>query len=61
MDEYRVSCLWFLREDYYPETDAERERVLSLIAQHGDLEAFRRVADVRAWFLRGSNETFAAS
>ena len=48
VDDYRVRCLWFLREDYYPETEAERERVLSVIAQHGDLEAFRGVAEVRA-------------
>jgi hypothetical protein len=42
IDDYRSRCLWFLRPDYYPSSPAERERVLSLIAQHGDQEAFRR-------------------
>lgn len=46
VDDYRTRCLWFLRRDYYPQTDAARERVLRLIARHGDLDAFRRVADV---------------
>jgi hypothetical protein len=44
VDEYRATCLWFLREDYYRETLGERERILGLIGQHGDLQTFRRVA-----------------
>ncbi len=61
VDDYRARCLWFLREDYYPATAAERERVLSLIAEHGDLDAFRRVAEIRAWYSRASNGTSAGS
>ena len=49
VDDYRTRCLWFLREDYYPTTAAERERVLRLIEQYGDLKAFRRVAELRTW------------
>ena len=37
VDDYRVRCLWFLKEDYYPVTAAERERVLQSIERHGDL------------------------
>ena len=49
VDDYRARCLWFLREDYYPGTAAERERAPSLIAEHGDLDAFRRrAAEIRA-------------
>ena len=59
VDDYRASCLWFLRQDYYPETLAEQERVLSLIARHGDVQAFRRVAEVRRWLLHRSSETSA--
>lgn len=44
VDDYRTRCLWFLRRDHYPATDAARDRVLRLIARHGDLDAFRRVA-----------------
>jgi hypothetical protein len=61
VDEYRVRCLWFLREDYYPTTRDEQERVLRLIERHGDVRALQRVAEVRAWLSRSSNETSAAS
>jgi hypothetical protein len=61
IDDYRARCLWFLREDYYPATASERERVLRLIEQHGDLPAFHRVAEIRAWLSRQSNETSAVS
>ena len=61
VDNYRVQCLWFLRGDYYPATAAECERVLRLIERHGDLPAFRRVAEVRTWLSRRSSGTSAAS
>lgn len=61
MDRYRAQCLWFLRDDYYPATPSETERVLRLIERHGDLEAFRRVAAIRAWLSLPSNGTSAAS
>jgi hypothetical protein len=61
VDDYRARCLWFLREYYYPQTSAERERVLSAIAEHGDLDAFRRMAELRAWYSRPSSGTSAGS
>lgn len=61
VDEYRTRCLWYLREDYYPDTPAEQERVLTLIVRHGDLQAFRRVAELRAWLSHRSSETSAGS
>ena len=61
VDDYRVRCLWFLRDDYYPATADARERVLRLIERHGDLAAFRRVAEVRTWLSRRSSGTSAAS
>ena len=60
VDDYRVQCLWFLREDYYPYTATERERVLRLIALRGDLQAFRRVAEVRKGLSRRSGGMSAA-
>jgi hypothetical protein len=59
VDEYRSRCLWFLREDYYPATPAERDNVLRQIEQHGDREAFRRVARFRTWLSQDSSETSA--
>ena len=49
VDEYRESCLWSLRRDYYPTTPAEAERVLAAIERHGDVTAFRKAATLRAW------------
>lgn len=60
VDDYRTRCLWFLREDYYPTTAAECERVLRLIERYGDLRAFRRVAGLRKWLSHRSSETSAA-
>lgn len=61
VDEYRARCLWFLRHDYYPVTAAERERVLRLIEQHGDREAFVRVAEFRQWLSLRSSEPSVVS
>jgi hypothetical protein len=61
VDDYRATCLWFLREDYYPATPPEWDRVLTLIERHGDLQAFRRVAHIRAWLSHPSSGASAAS
>lgn len=61
MDQYRARCLWFLREDYYPQTLAQREDVLRRIEQHGDRDAFLRVAQFRIWLSQRSSETSAGS
>jgi len=55
VDEYRARCLWFLREDYYPQTPAEACRVLESIERHGDVAAFRKAATLRQWLLRNSS------
>lgn len=60
VDEYRVQCLWFLREDYYPRTPTEACRVLESIERHGDATAFRKAAVLRQWLLKNSNAASAA-
>jgi len=60
VDEYRTRCLWFLREDYYPQTLADACRVLDYIERHGDTEAFQKAATLRKWLLQNSNATSAA-
>lgn len=49
VDRYRTRCLWFLRADYYPATDAEVCRVLAYLERYGDRDAFIRAADLRRW------------
>ena len=60
VDEYRTCCLWFLREDYYPQTPAEACRVLESIERHGDRIAFQKAATLRQWLLQHSNAPSAA-
>jgi hypothetical protein len=61
VDKYRARCLWFLRADYYPGTDAERVLVLRYIEQYGDREAYQRAAPIRQWLSRNSSAASAAS
>lgn len=61
VDEYRLRCLWFVRPEYRPRTDAERLRVLDAICRHGDREAFRRAAPLRTWLSPKSSDASAGS
>jgi hypothetical protein len=61
VDEYRGSCLWFLRRDYYPESPAAALRVLRDIERYGDRTAFQRAAEVRQWLSRNSSVGSSAS
>ena len=54
-DEYRTRSLWFLREDYYPQSTSEALQVLDYIERHGDVTAFRKAATLRQWLLQSSN------
>jgi hypothetical protein len=61
VDEYRLRCLWFLRPDYYPTTDAERLKVLLYIERHGDRDAYRRAREMRRWLSPTSSAPSAGS
>jgi hypothetical protein len=60
VDEYRVTCLWSLREDYYPTSVAEALRVLDAVERHGDVTAFKKSATLRAWLSRHTSAPSAA-
>jgi hypothetical protein len=60
VDEYRGRCLWFLRADFYPESDDQIRRTLSQIEKHGDLRAFQEVSRLKLWLSRHSSEASAA-
>jgi hypothetical protein len=61
VDDCRGQCLWYLREDYYPQTRGEMLRVLDRIQRHGNVELFRKAGEIKRWLLRNSNEPFAGS
>jgi hypothetical protein len=52
MDEVRLQCLWFMREDWYPSTPHEAIRVLGSIERNADMATFRRAATLRQWLSR---------
>jgi hypothetical protein len=56
VEQYRGRCLWFLRPDFYPTTDA----VLEYIERYGDVDAFRRAARLKRRLLQTSNAPSAA-
>lgn len=53
----RPRCLWFLREDAAITDGASAIEVLRQIAKHGDLAAFRRAEQLKAWLSRHSSAT----
>ena len=61
VDRYRTQCLWFLRADYYPRTDAERLRVLGYIERYGDREGWRAASELRRWLLQPSSAKSSGS
>ena len=61
IDEYRARCLWFLRPDYYPATQAEVLRVLDAIERHGDRAGFQRASEIRQWLSQSSSAASAGS
>ena len=61
VDEHRSSCLWYLRPDFYPEDDVQRDRVLERIQRSGDRTAFQKAAKLRRWLsLRSSARSAVA-
>jgi hypothetical protein len=60
LDEYRSRCLWFLRPDWYPQTQAECLQALSYIERHGDLAGFRRARELREWLSPNSSDSSVA-
>jgi hypothetical protein len=61
VDANRARCLWFLKTDYYPATDAGRKRVLGYIERYGDRDTAARAASLRQWLSQHSSDESAIS
>jgi hypothetical protein len=61
IDANRLRCLWYVRRDYYPSTDEEREQVLLQIERHADRDTYRRARELRRWLSQSSSAGSAAS
>jgi hypothetical protein len=49
VEENRLQCLWFMREDYLPFSVTEADRALAEIELHGDRRAWAEARRIRAW------------
>lgn len=56
---HRAKCLWFMREDYLPESREDALKVLDQIEQHGDRKAFVEARGLRKWLSQEYNATSA--
>ena len=61
VEKNRAQCLWFLRPDYLPTTDADRRRVLDLIERYGDRAAYVRAEELKSWLSPDSKATSSSS
>ena len=51
----RLQCLWFMKEDYLPESAPEADRILAEIELRGDRQAWAEARKIRAWLSRTIN------
>jgi hypothetical protein len=49
VEEYRDRCLWFLRQDFVPQSTEEILHVLNLIERYGDRAGFEQAQRLRQW------------
>jgi hypothetical protein len=61
VDANRARCLWFLKADYFPASDAGRQRVLGYIERYGDRATAARAASLRQWLSQHSSEDSVTS
>jgi len=55
IDEYRTSCFWFARPDFFASTCEEAQQALRQIENHGTRAMFMRAAEVRQWLSPNPN------
>ena len=51
-----MRCLWFLAEDFVPETPEQAMRVLEYIEHYGDREGFVQARRLKQWLSPSINE-----
>ena len=57
---YRTRCLWFIREDFVPDTAESALRILGYIERYGDREAWNQVKELRRCLSANSRSKSAA-
>jgi len=49
VEDNRLPCLWFMKEDYLPASAREADRALAEIEMHGDRQAWTEARTLRIW------------
>jgi hypothetical protein len=49
VEEYRDTCLWYLKAGFFPTTPEEALRALNLIERYGDRSAYERAERLKEW------------
>ena len=49
VEDNRLQCLWFMKEDYLPASAREADRALAEIELHGDRQAWTEARTLRVW------------
>ena len=49
VEDNRLQCLWFMKEDYLPASAREADRALAEIELHGDRQAWTEARTLRIW------------
>jgi hypothetical protein len=61
IERQRTSCLWYLKQDWFPKTLEEVSKVLDAVQCHGDRAAFIEAGRIRQWLSPNSSSGSAAS
>jgi hypothetical protein len=57
VEDNRLQCLWFMREDYLPASAREADRALAEIELHGDRQAWTEARTLRKWLSQSISAT----
>ena len=49
VEDNRLQCLWFMKEDYFPASAREADRALAEIEMHGERQAWTEARTLRIW------------
>lgn len=55
VEQYRDRCLWFIREDYFPDSIEAQLSILKYIERYGDRDAFVQARELSNCLLRHSS------
>jgi len=60
IERYRSRCLWFLAEDFVPDTPEQAMRVLEYIERYGDRDGFVQARRLKQWLSQSINAASAS-